>query len=337
MARPAGVLCFRAVPRWRSRALKKLLIAELRVPNLWHMDGLLLEARLEQAGARGAPVELRGYTFSRTYQTNLDTALRVILSHAGRADLAPIVHAVAQELCLFASLANMRQVYFEDRGLSLASARDLEEHEEEFLSTVSVDSERDYRDRVRKRGLHLRTRIELKSEALVLEVSNNAYHSPAQEDRLRVYLREAMEAHDIMDYFRTHPEDSEGRKLGLVFSMLMLREQHLRPELLRVGRTDGWMVSRLEAPLSASYQSIRDRIARGEDIRPFEALDLARSQVQVHDIVSVRCPICGRSVDERVFFMPVDDNMIDALRVRANKPDWQPEHGACASCLASFG
>ncbi|MBX7058517.1 MAG: hypothetical protein K1X75_10670 [Leptospirales bacterium] len=301
------------------------------------MEGVLIEARLEQASARGVPVELRGYTFSRTYQRNLDTALRVLLTQAGRPDLAPILHSVAQELCLFASIANMRQVYFEERGLNLSDALELSKNEEAFQSTVSSQNEMSYRERVRRRGLQLRTRLEVAAGAMVLEVSNNAYLSPAQEERLRGALREAMEYRDIMDYFRDHPDDPTGRGLGLTLSLLMLREQNLRPELLRVGRSDGWMVSRLEAPLTEMYQSIRDRIARGEEVRPFEAGGIEAQGVQLQDIITVQCPVCGRMVDERVFFIPVDDSMIDAMRVRAVKPDWQPDHGACASCLASFG
>jgi hypothetical protein len=300
------------------------------------MPSALLEERLALAIEEGRPVEIRGSVFSDGYRENLELAMGRLLDSIQRADLAPIVGAVAQELCLWASLANMRQIYFENHGLNLNDADVVAREEPGFLASVTSDSADAYRLAARDRGLYLRTRITLRETAIVIQVANNAVHSPALEERLRAELRRAMAYNDIMEYFRDHPDDPDGRGLGLAFSLLMLREQRLRPELLRLGQSDGRMVSRAEIPFDELYRSIRDRLESGEDVRPFDSSS-GLSGLEVQDIITVACPVCGRDVDERVFFIPVPDDLIDSSRVRGDRPDWTPLIGACASCIAVYG
>jgi len=149
-----------------------------------------------------------------------------------------------------------------------------------------------------------------------------------------------MDYSDVMQYFDDHPEDQDGRRFGLAFSILALRGEGLRPELMRVGRSGDEIVSRLEIPLDDSFSSIRDRIRRGEEVRPFTgegtAPNLRELSLSIDETVFRGCPLCGRQVDERVFFQPAPDEWIDPARVREERADWNADDGACATCLATF-
>lgn len=301
------------------------------------MLSVLEEERIAKALEQGKPVEIRGYTLSDQYSDNLEFCLRTLLARLGRVELFPVVFAVAQELALWASLANMRDVYFSERNLDITNPDHVRDEENAFLASINRDSEYHYRLKARERGLQLHTRISRSAGGLTVEVTNNAALSPPLEEKLRNLLRAAMHYTNIMDYFNDYPEDQLGRGVGLAFAILMLKEEKLRPELMRLGQSSEKLVSRVEIPIEENFVSIRDRIERGEDIRPFEARNLLPDGLQLTDVVMVRCPVCRLEVDERVFFPEVVPDMIDINSVWLQAPNWQYDQGACASCLATYG
>lgn len=300
------------------------------------LDSLATEARIEMAARDGRSIEIRGYTFSERFRQRLALSLGECLRVYDRAELLPVVQAVAQELCLWASLANMRQVYFGEYGLDLNDPRHLEAREPGFQASVTLARERYYSSEIKARGLYLHARLVHSDSGMRIEVRNNATHSAPIEEQLRGYLARAMSYTSIMEYYEDHPEDQDGRGVGLALSLLMLREESLRPELMRLGQSGDATISRLEIPFDASYASIRDRIERGEDVRPFRGHSLVPPGVAVQEHLHVRCPLCENEVDERVFFPSLSDSMVDFTSAREARADWNADQGACASCLAVF-
>ena len=71
--------------------------------------------------------------------------------------------------------------------------------------------------------------------------------------------------------------------MGLAFSLLMLKEEQLRPELMRMGNIGDINTSRLEIPFDSSFQSIRDRIMNDEEITPFEKKPLIPEHLRTQE------------------------------------------------------
>ena len=299
------------------------------------MSAPITDLDLENAAVTGKTLEIRGFTLTPKLQNSMERVLRILLIHYDQSGHFPVVYAVVQELALWASLANMRQVYFEEHGLDLGDDGQLNANEADFRGSLSPSSVFDYRRKIRERGLFLAIRIVHGAPGIRFEIMNNAVHNEALEERLRSGLRQAMTYSDIMEYFRDHPEDDIGRDVGLAFSIQMLREQNLRPELMRLGQKDGGQVSRLEIPFDSSFESIRDRILNDEVITPFGTHSLIPPDVEVAEMTTVVCPICENIVDERIFFQDLDAGMIDEESVRSLRPHWSIGDGACASCIAS--
>lgn len=304
------------------------------------MDSLATEEKIRAAARGGQTIEIRGYTFSERFQRRLDLSLEACLTAHGRNTLHPVVLAVAQELCLWASLANMRQVYFDEYSLDLNDPDQLRNREPGFQASINRSREAYYRAETKSRGLYLRVRIAHNDAGMRIEILNNSMHSGPLEERLREYLAQAMQYDSIMQYYEDHPDDQDGRGVGLALSVLMLKEESLRPELMRLGQSGDETVSRLEIPFDTSYSSIRDRIERGEDLRPFSGGSLLPAglagDVAIQDHLLVECPVCRNQVDDRVFFPEVSSDMLSFERVRADRSDWEGDQGACASCLATY-
>jgi hypothetical protein len=101
-------------------------------------------------------------------------------------------------------------------------------------------------------------RIEVRSTALLT----------AEEHRIRRRLTAGMGYEDLVQFYRTHGDRSEGEGLGLAMVLLLYRAEGLNPHLFRIGVVDGETLARLEVPLSPNFVSVRGAdpaglIARG--------------------------------------------------------------------------
>ena len=292
---------------------------------------------LTEAINSGRPFEIQGYTLTQNYQDKLQFALRLCLEQNEKQDLFPVVFSVIQELTLWSSLAVMRHIYFEERNLDLNDPEILEKHEADFQKSVNQANIQGYRRKARARSLYLNTRVVHNQAGLRVEVITNATHSRTLEEKLRRLLRQAMGYKDVMEYFADNPQDQDGRGLGLAFSILMLKEEKLRPELLRLGQSGEVMTSRLEIPFDTSFQSIRDRILNDEEVLPFENKNLVPEGIEpAVETDKTTCPICNQEISLQVFFNVVPPGMMDEDLVRSIIDGWDNEMGACASCIAIY-
>ncbi|EMO02540.1 hypothetical protein LEP1GSC116_0707, partial [Leptospira interrogans serovar Icterohaemorrhagiae str. Verdun HP] len=144
------------------------------------------------------------------------------------------------------------------------------------------------------KDLFLKVIIRHNHTGLAAEVFNNSKSIPFIEERLRKYLASAMEYKNLMDYYNSYPEDKEGKNLGLAFSILMLRETGLKPELLRISSRNDVHISRLEIPFGEEYKSIRKQILKS-------SIFTNENQEPELPWKTSRCSYCGRTVDDRIF------------------------------------
>ena len=115
---------------------------------------------------------------------------------------------------------------------------------------------------------------------LNVKVHNVSDNTLNQEKYLRNYLKQAMNYTNVLDYFQDHPEDPQGKNLGLAFSIIILKESGLRPDLMRISKAGSGAYSRIEIPFVNEYQSIRDKILKDESIVPFERKSLVPPEFQ---------------------------------------------------------
>ncbi|MCP5500625.1 MAG: hypothetical protein H7A25_12020 [Leptospiraceae bacterium] len=229
------------------------------------------EDEIKQGIQEGKALEFRCYTITEAVSKNLETSMKILLDFYKHEDLFPSIYGVIQELMKWSIVANMRYLYFKKHGLDLEHAREVMDNESRFQKTIHIENIDEYRQELKANEMFVRCKISHNDNGLNAEVFNHAEAGVSQERYLRDYLKKAMKYSDIMEYFHDHPEDTDGMGMGLAFSIILLKESGLRPELMRLGQADGGGgYSRIEIPFNEQYISIRDRILKGESVVPFE-------------------------------------------------------------------
>ncbi|MDX1960736.1 MAG: hypothetical protein SFU98_19345 [Leptospiraceae bacterium] len=243
------------------------------------MEKRITESKLQEGVENGYRIGLNCFTPTSSYLKNLETVLRLILKFYDKTELLPAIFGVAQEMVYFSCLSNMRYVYYSENNLSLDSEEKFLEIEPDFLKSVS-GKVLDYRKKLMEKNMRVQGIIEHNDVSLILKVFNHSDEQLDHESYIRNYLKLAMNYTNVLDYFQDHPEDPGGANMGLAFSLIILKESGLRPELMRMGKTGIGNFSKIEIPFVSGYESLRDRILKDESIVPYEKPNLIPKEFQ---------------------------------------------------------
>ncbi|KAA1269012.1 hypothetical protein FH589_17545 [Leptospira interrogans] len=281
--------------------------------------------RLLRAIEAGTKIELDGYILNDSFRSNLEKFVKLCLENYNKNDLAPVVYSVIQEMLLRATVSNLREYFCQENGIDFFDQNSFDSSEEQFRKLLNTLDLKTVRDSLKSKGLFLKVIIRHNHTGLAAEVFNNSKSIPFIEERLRKYLASAMEYKNLMDYYNSYPEDKEGRNLGLAFSILMLRETGLKPELLRISSRNDVHISRLEIPFGEEYKSIRKQILKS-------SIFTNENQEPELPWKTSRCSYCGRTVDDRIFFSKIPED----IPVKGIPEPVRSGNGICAWCFSSY-
>ncbi|WP_036095207.1 hypothetical protein [Leptospira weilii] len=283
--------------------------------------------RLLRAIEAGTRIELTGYVLNDSFRLNLEKFVKLCLENYNKGDLAPVVYSVIQEMLLHAATSNLREYFYEEEGIDFLDQNAFDCSEEEFRKFLNTFDLNAARNVFKTKGLFLKVIIRHNHTGIAAEVLNNSKVIPFMEERLRKYLATAMEYKDLMDYYDSYPEDEDGRDIGLAFSILILRKIGLKPELFRIGVGEKIHTSRLEVPFGEEYRSIRKKNRNDEGV-PKESHE---QEIELPWKTN-RCSYCGRTVDDRIFFSKIPDD----VPIKGIPEPVRAGNGICAWCLSSY-
>ncbi|ASV06798.1 hypothetical protein B2G47_13840 [Leptospira interrogans serovar Canicola] len=281
--------------------------------------------RLLRAIEAGTKIELDGYILNDSFRSNLEKFVKLCLENYNKNDLAPVVYSVIQEMLLRATVSNLREYFCQENRIDFFDQNSFDSSEEQFRKFLNTLDLKAVRDSLKSKDLFLKVIIRHNHTGLAAEVFNNSKSIPFIEERLRKYLASAMEYKNLMDYYNSYPEDKEGKNLGLAFSILMLRETGLKPELLRISSRNDVHISRLEIPFGEEYKSIRKQILKS-------SIFTNENQEPELPWKTSRCSYCGRTVDDRIFFSKIPED----IPVKGIPEPVRSGNGICAWCFSSY-
>ena len=218
------------------------------------------EVDLARAVRAGKTVRLIAPILNPGLMRRLEELLGLLGSHYQRPDLEECLHSCVVELATNASRANMKHVYFRQRGVDsddpVEYARGLREFK---INRENPGWHRSLQRGAREMGLYLEVIFRHSQHGLCVEVVNNLPLLPQDERRIREKMATAMRTSDIYQYYNEHGDDTEGQGLGFAMNVLLLRSENIDPSYLRIGSRADCTIARLEIPFSREYIPVRDQ------------------------------------------------------------------------------
>ena len=230
---------------------------ELRLDEKLNLYGEF-KAGLQKALLENRSIRLRSYTVSDDVEIKTDAIVHLILQKYQRLDLKPLVYSIVKELLINGTRANLKRVFFVDRGYDIQNAEEYEKGTREYRATIREENAENYGIRAREMGYYVESTFRHMPDGIRVEVVNLTSVTPQEEERLRNRLEEAMKYETMIDFYMHNQDETEGAGLGLAMITIMLRAENIDPHYFRIFSEGNRTVARLEIPFSDRFDSVRD-------------------------------------------------------------------------------
>ncbi len=170
----------------------------------------------------GKPLVFEQASLSGKSFDALISIFKTILQNLGRADLSEPLTYVINEMVTNADKANIKRLYFKEKGLSIHHPEEYQKGMKLF-SQLDDTSRKSLRDKLADDGFYARISLQVEDRTLVITTVNNSMPNDEELARInsRIALTETLK--DIADAYMSILDDSEGAGFGIVTTILMLR------------------------------------------------------------------------------------------------------------------
>jgi hypothetical protein len=223
-----------------------------------------IEENLYKVVKSGKTIRLISYAMSPYVEKVMDKTLNIILDEFKKPDLKTIVYTCTKELVINGTKANIKRIFFEERGLDINNEKDYARGVGLYKDIMKEKITLEYGRKAKLRGLFVKISFVYNKDVLKVEVLNNTQINEQEEKRLREKFALIMQYTDLMQYYLDHADDTEGAGMGLALIMTLLLAEGIDPGFFRVGISKNETIARIEFPLTPEYvgERFKDHIIR---------------------------------------------------------------------------
>ena len=179
----------------------------------------------------------------------LSHAFRTILEEMKQENMFIHLEYVLTELVLNASKANMKRLYFREKGLNILDTADYNKGMQMFRKEA-MNNSAPYEKKLKEEGQYVK--VNIKSDGTRINVHLNSSNPMLDIERKNINEKLSI-AHgfdDITDLFTQTFDSSEGRGFGLIIIVMMLRKVSLNENALSFVNEGDSAVTSLTIPVS---------------------------------------------------------------------------------------
>ncbi len=207
----------------------------------------------------GRTIKLSLHSLSDTTQAFLQSAILEILTYYSKEHLFLATYTVLFEATMNAVKANAKKAFFHHAEINPAIPGEYSSGTQAFKNLINENQIQTYSELAKHQGLYTKIIIAHSWDGLNIQVWNNSPLLPQEEERIRKRLQLGQRYNSIVDFYADNADNTEGEGLGLVVSILMLKQEGIPISDFRVGCKEGITKARVEIPFTSNYLSERQK------------------------------------------------------------------------------
>ncbi len=159
-------------------------------------------------------------------EETLEKYLEIIKKTEFKTNIAYCIHEMANN----AKKANMKRVFFREKGLDIHKTDDYQKGMEGF-KTETANNIKDFLEKLKNSGLYIIISFLLKGDYLLVEVINNIEMVEPEKKKIKAKLKIGSKDKKVSEIYAEVADYSEGAGLGIVMTMNLLKDisSHKRP------------------------------------------------------------------------------------------------------------
>ena len=212
---------------------------------------------VKQLLSEGKVIEISFHSLNESTQKLIYSSILELLTFYQREGLFAAVYTALFESAMNAVKANAKKAFFKKKELNVYDEFDYRSGTKLFKSQVNNNNLPVYCDLAKEQGIYIRLVIHHSNDGVKIELLNNSQLYSEEEKRTRANLALGQKYVSIVDFHKENSDTSEGEGLGLVVSLLMLKQEGIPTSDFRIGCKNGITRTRIEIPFSSKYLSER--------------------------------------------------------------------------------
>ncbi|HEY1405760.1 MAG TPA: hypothetical protein VF857_04045, partial [Spirochaetota bacterium] len=185
----------------------------------------------------GQTVGISFYYYSQKNNRFVTSLVKKILERNDKIFLHDTVITVLRELIVNAVKANSKRYYFIKNNLDIANETHYVEGMNSFKEFIVFEKEM-IEDSLRTNNLKVELYFRKVPEGTKIFIRNNTPILPTEMERINMRIEKARQYNDFTEIYDDLTDDSEGEGLGLLLSMLFLRNSGIGEHSLSIA-SDG--------------------------------------------------------------------------------------------------
>lgn len=186
---------------------------------------------------------------SKETEIFLSHVLKTILKELKQENFFVHLEYVLNELVINAGKANAKRLYFKSLELDIENKEDYKNGIRNFYEDVIENSDKFETEQLNNKNF-ININFKSDNKSLTIRIINNSPLIPIESERITEKLQKAKEFEDLTDVFSLSFNCDEGKGLGLIISLLMLRKLNLNENSLSFKNEGNFGVTTLKIPLS---------------------------------------------------------------------------------------
>jgi hypothetical protein len=187
--------------------------------------------RIRNAVQNERVISVRTTNYLADERASIDEVLEIFLEEANLLEYRNKVAYCVHELASNAQKGNTKRVYFRERGLNIRDEHDYWRGMATFRNDTFDNIER-YVKMQRKLGLFVRLTFQLVGPEARIGISQNSGLTSIERARIQEKLDLARRTENLVGAYNCAYDNNEGAGLGLVMTILMLRNIGLHDDVL---------------------------------------------------------------------------------------------------------
>ncbi|MBP7282258.1 MAG: hypothetical protein KBA66_11825 [Leptospiraceae bacterium] len=205
----------------------------------------------------GQEIEITLHSLNETTQKLIYSSILELLTFYNRENQFAAVYTALFEASMNAVKANAKKAFFKQKELNVYDEFDYRSGTKLFKSQVNNNNLPKYCELAKEDGLYIKILINHSIDGVKIELLNNSQLFAEEEKRIRTKLALGQKYVSIVDFHKENSDTTEGEGLGLVTSVLMLKEAGIPISDFRIGCKNGITKTRIEIPFTSKYVSER--------------------------------------------------------------------------------
>ncbi len=206
-------------------------------------------ADIQKAAQNSIPLVFRLTSLPPSLFPLIDRILEMYLSELGQEKLLEPLSFCLKELISNAQKANVKRIYFQERGLEISQPADYERGMRDFLTDLSANLDH-FLNQLRMRRLSIDVALHATAEVLTVSVRNDVELAPAERRRIEEKITRSRGFHSFFEALETSVDSTEGAGLGIMILIQFLKRIGLGEKALSIRTGKGGTVSSLMIPIS---------------------------------------------------------------------------------------